>query len=149
MLKPKELFIIMKRVYPQNFLKINFPSHDPVCDDRIRHLNHLPSSIMLLRKVKKLPEWKFEFSQKGRSHGSVKITVSERWVWYRLKYSPDHFNVSRIFFWRPMIRLRQTGRTNDRHHPITTGRVWRYNVKTEMYAIFTSGTVDNGWWHCP
>ena len=33
----------------------------------------------------------------------------------------DHFNVSRITIARLMIRLRQTGRTNDR--PVTTGDV--------------------------
>jgi transposase len=35
------------------------------------------------------------------------MTVSERWV-------ADNFNVSRITISKLMIRLRQTGRTNDR-----------------------------------
>jgi len=43
----------------------------------------------------------------------------------------DHFNVSIITISRLMIRLRQTGRTNDRTR----------NVKTDIYALFTSGTV--------
>jgi transposase len=49
----------------------------------------------------------------------------------------DHFNVSRIANLRLMIRLRQTGRTNDRPR----------NGKTYIYDLFTSGTVcryDNG-----
>ena len=71
MLKPKQLFIIIyvnvcvKRVYPyktnNNILfrygtcKVNFPSHDRVCDDRIGHLNHLRSLIVLSTKVNNLP----------------------------------------------------------------------------------------------
>ena len=46
-----------------------------------------------------------------------------------------HFNVSRITISWLMIRLRQTGRTNDR--PRVCGR----NVTTDNYALFTSGTV--------
>jgi len=71
MLKPKQLFIIMyvnvcvKRVYPHkinnNILfrygkirTVNFPSHDRVCDDRIKHLIHLWSLIVLSIKVSNL-----------------------------------------------------------------------------------------------
>ena len=66
MLKPKQLFVIIyvnvcvKRVYPQkannNILfrygkcKVNFPSHDRVCDDRFGNLNHLRSLIVLSTK---------------------------------------------------------------------------------------------------
>ena len=64
--------------------KVNF--HDRVCDDRIRHLNHLWSLIVLSTKVNNLPFWKFEFSQERRCHGSVKMTVSDRWVWFRLEW---------------------------------------------------------------
>ena len=72
MLKPKQLFIIIyvnvcvKRVYPhkktirscfvkEKFRKVNFPSHDRVCGDRIRHLIHLRSLIVLSTKVNNLP----------------------------------------------------------------------------------------------
>ena len=68
MLKPKQLFVIIyvnvcvKRVYPhkannnilfvtEKFRKINFPSHDRVCDDQIRHLNHLRYLIVMSTKV--------------------------------------------------------------------------------------------------
>ena len=71
MLKPKQLCIIIyinvcvNRVYPHktnnNILlryekipEIQFSSHDPVCDDRISHLNHLRSLIVLLTKVNNL-----------------------------------------------------------------------------------------------
>jgi transposase len=49
----------------------------------------------------------------------------------------DHFNVSRMTISRLMIRLRQTGRTNDRPRNGMT----RCEVKTDIYALFTSGTV--------
>jgi len=68
------------------FRKVNFPSHDRVCDDRFRHLNHLRSLIVLPTKVNKLPFWKYECSQERRCHGSVKMTVSERCVWFRLEW---------------------------------------------------------------
>jgi hypothetical protein len=72
MLKPKQLLIIIyvnvcvKRVYPHkannNILfalrklqKVNLQSHDGVCDDRIRHLNHLRSLIVQSTKVNNLP----------------------------------------------------------------------------------------------
>ena len=72
MLKPKQLFIIIyvnvcvKRVYShttnnnillgyEQFRKVNFPSHDRVCDDRIWHSNHLGSLIVLSTKVSNLP----------------------------------------------------------------------------------------------
>ena len=72
MLKLKQLFIIIyvnvcvKRVYPhktnnnilfvtEKFRKVNLPSHDRVCDDRIRHLYHLRSLIVLSTKVNNMP----------------------------------------------------------------------------------------------
>jgi hypothetical protein len=61
----------------------------PVCRRRIislRHLNHMQSSIVLSTKVNNLPFWKFECSQERRCHGSVKMTVSDRWVWFRLEW---------------------------------------------------------------
>ena len=71
MLKPKQLCIIIyvnvyvKRVYPakqtiascsvtEKFPKVNFPSYDRVYDDRIRHLNHLQSLIVLSTNVNNL-----------------------------------------------------------------------------------------------
>jgi transposase len=49
----------------------------------------------------------------------------------------DHFNVSRITISRLMIRLRQTGRMNDRPlngmPPVTS--------QTDSYALIISGTV--------
>ena len=70
----------------EKFWKGNFPSHDWVFDDRIRHLNHLRSLIVLSSKVNNLPFWQFEFSQERRCHDSVKMTVNERWVWFRLEW---------------------------------------------------------------
>ena len=73
MLRPKQLFIIIyvnicvKRVYPhkannkilfrseKKIRKVNSPSHNRVCDDRISHLNHMRSLIMLATKVNNLP----------------------------------------------------------------------------------------------
>ena len=69
MLKPKQLFIIIyvnvcvKRVYLHKTInnillhygKINFPSHDRACNDRIRHLNHLRSLIVVSKKINNLP----------------------------------------------------------------------------------------------
>jgi hypothetical protein len=92
MLKPKQLFIVIYvnvctkqtikcRSVTEIFRKVNFPSHE----DRIRHLNHLRSLIVLSSKVNNLPFWKFEFSQERQCHDSVKMTVSEWWVWFRLE----------------------------------------------------------------
>jgi hypothetical protein len=55
--------------------KVSFLSHDRVCDDRIRHLNHLRSLIVLSTKVNILSFCKFDFAQERRCHGSVKMTV--------------------------------------------------------------------------
>ena len=71
MLKPNPLFIIIyvnvcvKRAYPHKtnnnilFRYGKIPeskfSHDRVCDDRIRHLYHLQSLIVLSKKVDNLP----------------------------------------------------------------------------------------------
>ena len=103
MLKPKQLFIIIyvnvyvKRVSPHktnnNLLfrygkipESHFPSHDRVCDDRIRHWNHMRSLIVLSTKVTICHSEKFEFSQERRCHGSVKMTVSEWWVWFSVEW---------------------------------------------------------------
>jgi hypothetical protein len=37
----------------EQFRKVNFPTHDRVCDDRIGHLNHLLSLIVPSTKVNK------------------------------------------------------------------------------------------------
>ena len=51
----------------------------------------------------------------------------------------DHINVSTITISRLIIRLRQTGRTNDRPH---NGRPCVMSqVKTDIYTLFTSGIV--------
>ena len=42
--------------------------------------------IVLSAKLNNLPFWKYEFSPERRCHGSVKMTVSERWVWFRLEW---------------------------------------------------------------
>ena len=86
----------MKRVYAHkrnnNILfrygkipESQFPSHDRVYDDRISHLNHMRSLIVLSTKGNNLP-----FSQERRCHGYVKMTVSERWV-----YKPLRVHLSR------------------------------------------------------
>ena len=71
MLKPKQLFIIIyvnvcvKRVYPhktnnnilvpsRKYQESQFPSHDRICDDRNRYLNHMRSLIVLSTKVSNL-----------------------------------------------------------------------------------------------
>jgi hypothetical protein len=64
----------------RNLISIKTKSHDRFCDDWIRHLNHLRPLI-----VDNLPFWKLEFSQERRCHGSVKMIVSELWVWFRLE----------------------------------------------------------------
>jgi hypothetical protein len=73
--------------------------------------------IVLSEKLNNLPFWKYEFSPERRCHGSVKMTVSERWVWFRLEWFTRPLQttlMSWITISRLMIRLRQTGRTNDR-----------------------------------
>jgi transposase len=50
----------------------------------------------------------------------------------------DHFNVSRITISRLMIRLRQTGRTNDRPR---NGRPRVPSQRQDIYALFTSGPI--------
>ena len=107
------LFILTKQTITscavtEKFRKVNFPSHDRVCDDRIRHLNHLRSLIALSTKVNNLQFWKFEFSQERRCHGSVKI---QGW-WF--------------------VFDKQVGRLTD---PVMAGRVWRHNVKTDMLRL--------------
>jgi hypothetical protein len=97
----------------EKFRSVNFPSHDRVCDDRIIHLNHQRSLIVMSTKVNNLPFCKFP--QERRCHGSVKMTVSERWVWFRMEWLTRPLQTTlRITISRLMIRLRQTGRTNDR-----------------------------------
>ena len=63
----------------EKFRWVNYPS----CD-RIRHLNHIRSLIVLSTKVNNLPFW--TFSQERRCHGSVKMTAGERWVWFRMEW---------------------------------------------------------------
>ena len=51
-------FILTKQIITscsvtEKFQKVNFPSHDRVCDDRIGHLNHLLSLIVPSTKVNK------------------------------------------------------------------------------------------------
>jgi hypothetical protein len=97
----------------ETFGKVNFLSHDRVCDDRIRHLNHLRPLIVLSTKVNNLPFWKFECSQerwndRDQAVGMVQAGMTHKAVVY-------HFNVSRITISRLIIIIRQTGRTNDRH----------------------------------
>jgi transposase len=51
----------------------------------------------------------------------------------------EHLNVSRITISRLMIRFRQSGGTNDRprnDRPCVTSQ-----RQTDIYALFTSGTV--------
>ena len=106
MLNPKQLFIIIyvnviwqtitSCSVTEKFRKVNLPSHD-----RIRHLNYMRSLTVLSTKVNNLPFWKFAFYQERRCHGSVKMTVSERWVWFKLDWLSqqavaDHFNVSKV-----------------------------------------------------
>ena len=103
----------------ETLLKVNFPSQYRVCDDRIRHLNHLQSLIVLSTNVNNLPFRKFEFSQERRCHGSVKMTDRERatgMVQAGMIHQAvaDQFNMYRISISRLMIRLRQIGRMNDR-----------------------------------
>ena len=82
MLKPIQLFIIIyvnvctKQTikscsFTEKIRKVNYPSHDWVFDDRIRHLNHPLSLIVLSSKVNNLQFWKFEFSQERRCHDNV------------------------------------------------------------------------------
>ena len=101
----------------EKFRKVNFLSHDRVCDDRIRHLNHLWSLIVLSTKVNNLTFWKFEFSQEHWCHGcqnDPERGVGMVQAGMTHQAIADHFNVSRITISRLMIRLRQTGRTYDR-----------------------------------
>ena len=100
----------------EKFRKVNFQSHDQVCDDRIRHLNHLRSLIMLSTKVNNLLLGKCEFftrtsmprlRQNNRERPVVQVGVIHQAL-------ADHNNMSRITISRLMIRHRQTDRTNDR-----------------------------------
>jgi hypothetical protein len=66
-----DAFILTKQAITSCFVtgkfrKVNCPSHDRVCDDRIRHLHHLRSLCVLSTKVNNMPFWKFEFSQERR-----------------------------------------------------------------------------------
>jgi hypothetical protein len=57
------------------------------------------------------------FSPERRCHGPVKMTVSERWVWFWLEWFTRPLQttlMSRITISMQMIFLRQTGRSNDR-----------------------------------
>ena len=117
-------FILTKQTIPscsvtEKFRKVNFPSHDLVCDYRIRHLNQLRSLIAPSTKVSNLPFWIFEFSQERRCHGSVKMTVSNRWVWFRQEWLTRPLQTTLMcleIISRLMILLRQTSMMNDRPH---------------------------------
>ena len=69
MLKPKQLFTIIyvnvsvKRVYPHKTKNSILLSYGKKCEDRISHLSHLRSLIVMETKVNNLPFRKFEFSQ--------------------------------------------------------------------------------------
>jgi hypothetical protein len=118
MVKPKQLVIIfyvnacVKRVYPQTIIpcSVTFPSPDRVCDDRIRHLNHLQSLIVLSQERRchmlrqNYRERAVGMVQAGMTHHAVAVA-----------------DVSRITISRLMIRLRQTCRTIDR--PLSAGHV--------------------------
>ena len=104
-------FILTKQItscfVTGKFRKVNFPSHDWVCDDRIRHLNPMRSLIVLSTKV----------------NNNVDATAPSKWPrasggygsgWNDSQGVTYHFNVSRITISRLTIRLRQTGRRNDR-----------------------------------
>jgi hypothetical protein len=54
----------------------------------------------------------------------------------------DHFNVSTMTISRLMIRLRQTGRTNDRPR----SRVWRHNVYRNLRLIHLSSKLFKEHW---
>ena len=93
----------------EKFRKVNFPSHD---------LNHPRSLIVLWTKVKKiaiLKIWIFtrtsmprlRQNDRERAVDMIQAGMTHQAV-------ADHFNMSRITISRLMIRLRQTGSTNDR-----------------------------------
>ena len=135
MLKPKQLLITIyvnvcvKRVYPHKtnnnilfrygkFRKVNFLYNDRICDDRIRHLNHIWSLIVLSTKVSNFchPEiWnstrtslsRLRQNCRERAVGMVQVGMIHQ-------TAAGHFNVLRITISRLMIRFRQTGMTNDR-----------------------------------
>jgi transposase len=99
----------------KKFRNVNFPSNDRVCDDQIRHLNHLWYLIVMSTKVNNSPFW--NFSQERRCHGSVKMTWASGGHgsdWNDSSGRADHLDVSRITISRLIIRLRQTDRTNDK-----------------------------------
>jgi hypothetical protein len=96
----------------KTFQKVNFPSHDRVCDYRIRNVNHLRAIIVLSTKVNNLSFWKFRIftsvsMPREWAVGMVQAIMTHQAV-------ADHFNVSIIIIVRLMIHLRQTGSTNDR-----------------------------------
>jgi hypothetical protein len=98
--------VCRRRIYSGKSI---FHSHNRVCDDRIRHLNHPRSSLIVLStKVKNLPFWKLEFSQVRHA------TAPLKWPWASGGYgsdwkdTPGHFNVSRI----TILRLINSSSTN-------------------------------------
>ena len=120
----------------EKFRTVNFASHDRVCDNRIKHLIRLWSLIVLSIKVSNLPFWKFD---REWAVGMVQAGMTHQAV-------VDHFNVSRITISRLMICLRQTDRMMT--DPVAAGRVWRHNVKTDIYALSSfPPAISTCWLH--
>jgi hypothetical protein len=85
----------------KTFRKINFPSHDRVCDYRVRHFSPV---VINCKQVNNLSFWKFEFSQERRQKYTMlyfkKIFVSFllltsifilHLLW-RISILPDYFH---------------------------------------------------------
>ena len=84
------------------------------------------------------------YTQERRSPGSVKMTEIEWWVWFRLEMThqavADYLNVSRKTIPRLMIRLPQTGRTNDRPR---NGRLGATYQRQERYLRLRMITAED------
>jgi alpha-D-ribose 1-methylphosphonate 5-triphosphate synthase subunit PhnG len=89
----------------EKFRKVNFR---PIIEFEMIELciQKIRSLIVLSTKVNNLPFW--QLNDREREVGMVQAGMTHQAV-------ADHFNVSRITISRLMIRLRQTGGTNDRH----------------------------------
>ena len=137
----------------EKFWKVIVPSHDRVCDDRIGHLNHMRSLIVLFSKVNNLPFCKFEFSQERRCHGSVKMTVSEWRVWFRLEWLTrplqttlilSRITISRLIWW--FVFDKQERRMTDPVRQTACDvRTWRQTLT----PYSPPEPYDNGWGHFP
>ena len=84
------------------------------------------------------------YPQERRSPDSVKMTEIEWWVWFRLEMThqavADHLNVSRKTIPRLMIRLPQTGRTNDR---LRNGRLGATYQRQDSYLRLRMRTAED------